>query len=76
MAYGGQHSLVFDNQLEIVGIDRAFSDGGDSGSLILDDAGRAVGLLFAGGGVASGVQAVTYANPIDVVADAFGLTLA
>jgi len=44
----------------IEGGDEAFSDGGDSGSLILDMERRAVGLLFAGADDAN----VTWANPI------------
>jgi hypothetical protein len=45
------------------------SRGGDSGSLIVDDAGRAVGLLFAGG------SNTTVFNPIDAVLQALDLTL-
>ncbi|RMI00758.1 MAG: hypothetical protein D6681_11235 [Calditrichaeota bacterium] len=50
-----------------------FSAGGDSGSLIVvqkgRDQGKAVGLLFAGGG------GVTIANPIDPVLNRFGVTI-
>ena len=60
--YEGLGLVRFDGQLEIQGDDRPFSSGGDSGSLIVDSACRAVGLLFAG--TDSGV---TYANPIDAV---------
>jgi hypothetical protein len=65
-------NLRFDNQVEIEGVGNApFSDGGDSGSVIVDDASRAVALLFAGGdtGGSNGLG-LTYANPIGrVLAD-------
>jgi hypothetical protein len=63
--------LRFDNQIEIEGAgDGAFSDSGDSGSLIVDEQLRAIGLLFAGGdeGGSNG-QGLTYANPIQNVLD-------
>ncbi|MFZ5597767.1 MAG: hypothetical protein ACOY31_12235 [Bacillota bacterium] len=47
----------------------AKSEGGDSGSLVVDRNGRAVGLLFAGS------EHYTYANPIDGVLDYFGASL-
>ena len=48
--------LRFDGQIEIEGTGkRAFSDSGDSGSLIVDGSMKAVGLLFAGG-TTGGVQ--------------------
>lgn len=59
-------NLRFDDQIEIEGTGRRpFSDGGDSGSLIVDGDMRAVGLLFAGGdtGGTNGLG-LTYANPI------------
>lgn len=64
-------NLRFDDQIEIEGAgDAAFSDGGDSGSLIVDADGRGVGLLFAGGdqGGSNG-RGLTYANPIATVLD-------
>ena len=65
-------NLRFDNQIEIEGAGRqAFSDGGDSGSLIVNDSMHAVALLFAGGdhGGSNGLG-LTYANPIQrVLAD-------
>ncbi len=63
-------ALRFDDQIEIEG-DGPFSDGGDSGSLIVGADRRAVGLLFAGSdqGGANG-QGLTYANPIRAVLDA------
>jgi hypothetical protein len=69
--------LRFDNQIEIEGTGtKAFSDGGDSGSLIVDDQLRAVGLLFAGGDVGgSNGKGLTYANPIETVLDALKVDL-
>jgi hypothetical protein len=70
--------LRFDNQIEIEGVDDApFSRGGDSGSLIISEDLRAVGLLFAGGdiGGANG-KGLTYANPIHAVLDALKIDLA
>lgn len=68
-------NLRFDNQLEIEGTGTSgFSDGGDSGSLIVTSAGAAsrdmaaVALLFAGsesGGANN--RGLTYANPIHEV---------
>lgn len=55
--------IGFDRQIEIAPIEEGpFSLGGDSGSLIVDEDRRAVGLLFAGNDVD-----VTYANPIEKV---------
>lgn len=59
-------NLRFDNQLEIEGAGaQAFSDGGDSGSLIVNASLDAVALLFAGSdaGGSNGLG-LTYANPI------------
>lgn len=68
---------VFDNQLEIVGLRGAFSTFGDSGSLVIDEQDRAVGLLFAGselGGPAGSGR--SYAAPIATVLEALDVTLA
>jgi len=62
--YGGP-SAVFRGQL----VSDILSRGGDSGSLIVDEANRAIGLLFAGG------QTTTILNPIDAVLGALGLRL-
>jgi hypothetical protein len=70
-------SLRFDNQIEVEGEgENAFSAGGDSGSLILNEDRLAVALLFAGGdtGGTNG-KGLTYANPIRVVLDALGAEL-
>lgn len=64
-------SAWFENQLGIMGVGSApFSQGGDSGSLIVDAVSLdPVGLLFAGGGN------FTYANFIDPVLSHFGVTM-
>lgn len=69
--------LRFDNQIEIEGAGKkAFSDSGDSGSMIVDNELRAIGLLFAGGTVGgSNGKGLTYANPIDTVLDALKVSL-
>jgi S1-C subfamily serine protease len=70
-------NLRFDNQIEIEGAgSRAFSDGGDSGSLIVDREMRAVALLFAGGetGGSNGLG-LTFAHPIGAVLSALKATL-
>ena len=69
----GDGSLLFsfDGQLEIQGRGRGvFSQGGDSGSLIIGADDYAVGLLFAGS-----ETGVTYANPIGEVLDAFDVEI-
>jgi hypothetical protein len=69
--------LRFDQQIEIEGSGtETFSAGGDSGSLIVDDEGRAVALLFAGGdhGGSNG-KGLTYANPLRSVLDALKVDL-
>jgi hypothetical protein len=70
--------ISFDNQIEIEGAgNKSFSDGGDSGSLIVDDQMQAAALLFAGGdhGGSNG-KGLTFANPIDVVLKALKVKLA
>lgn len=62
--YGGK-SAIFRGQI----VSDILSRGGDSGSLIVDEANRAVGLLFAGG------QTTTILNPIEAVLGALGLRL-
>lgn len=74
----GIGDLVFDNQIEVEGAgDLSFSDGGDSGSLIMGSNFNAVGLLFAGGdqGGTNGMG-LTYANPIDSVLQALDVSFA
>jgi hypothetical protein len=70
-------NLRFDDQVEIEGVDDlVFSDGGDSGSLIVNDDMEAVALLFAGtdSGGSNGLG-LTYANPIHTVLDELDATL-
>ena len=70
-------NLRFDNQIEIEGAaDDPFSQGGDSGSLIVDADRQAVALLFAGGdqGGSNG-KGLTFANPIGKVFDALKVDL-
>jgi len=70
-------NLRFDNQVEIESDgDGPFSDGGDSGSLIVDSEKRGVALLFAGsdqGG--SNGQGLTYANPLRIVLESLKVEL-
>jgi hypothetical protein len=71
-------NVRFDNQIEIEGSgNKAFSDGGDSGSVIVDAAKRGVALLFAGSdqGGTNG-KGLTYANPLRMVLDALKVNLA
>ena len=69
--------VSFDDQIEIEGQgSRSFSDSGDSGSLIVDDALNGAALLFAGsdhGG--SNGKGLTYANPIGAVLSALKVKL-
>lgn len=59
-------NLRFDGQIEIEGAGtRPFSDGGDSGALIVDSGMKAVALLFAGSDMGGRNGAgLTFANPI------------
>jgi hypothetical protein len=70
-------SIGFNSQIEIEGVGSvAFSEGGDSGSLIVDRDGFGLGLLFAGsdhGG--SNNRGLTYANDLGLVLQALELRL-
>ncbi|WP_428527070.1 trypsin-like peptidase domain-containing protein [Roseibium sp.] len=55
-------SRIFQDQIQAT----AMSQPGDSGSVVLDDKGRVIGLLFAGG------PTDTFANKIERVMEAFG----
>jgi hypothetical protein len=71
--------LRFDNQIEIEGAGtESFSDGGDSGSVIVvADTREAIALLFAGGDVGgSNGKGLTYANPLHTVLDKLKIDLA
>jgi hypothetical protein len=62
----GKNTAAFDDQIAIVGVGGLFSQGGDSGSLIVDAVTRQpVALLFAGGGHQ------TFACPIDPILERF-----
>jgi hypothetical protein len=64
-------ALRFDGQVEVHADSGPFSQGGDSGSLVVAESSLdAVALLFAGN-----EPGVTYANPIGAVLDALGATL-
>ncbi len=62
VGYGGRFAYFSD---QIIITKEGFSAGGDSGSLILDNEGYAVGKLFAG----SDAQNITIANPIQIYLD-------
>ncbi len=70
-------SLRFDRQIEVEGADAtAFSEGGDSGSLVFDADGHGAALLFAGtdqGG--SNGRGLSYASELAAVLDALDLKL-
>jgi hypothetical protein len=70
-------NLRFDGQIEIEGAGtQPFSDGGDSGSLIVNSRIEAVALLFAGSDTGGRNGAgLTYANPIHVALKELGATL-
>lgn len=72
-----QGLLSFDNQIEIEGAGpNSFSEGGDSGSIIVDREGMACALLFAGGDTGgSNGKGLTYANEIGNVLDALDIEL-
>ena len=71
-------NLLFDDQIEIEGAGpRAFSAGGDSGSVIVDEDFRACALLFAGGDTGgSNDMGLTFANPLPLVLQTLNLRLA
>ena len=70
-------NLIFENQIEIEGTGKKpFSDGGDSGALIVNARMEAVALLFAGSEVGGkNKQGLTYANPIHDVLEALDAKL-
>ena len=64
----------FDDQIEITGMPgHPFSDGGDSGSLVLDEQMRAIGLLFAGSATANDGRGISFANHLPKVMAALAL---
>lgn len=62
---------LFDRQIEVAGVGGAFAAHGDSGALVVNEAGAAVGLLFAVSEVG-----VAYVNPIAPVLGGLGVALA
>jgi len=61
-------TATFDHQLEITGLpDLPFSDRGDSGSLVLDENMRAIGLIFCGNPNANDGRGMSYANHLPKV---------
>ena len=61
-------TATFDHQLEITGLpDLPFSDRGDSGSLVLDENMRAIGLVFCGNPSANDGRGMSYANHLPKV---------
>ncbi len=67
-------NATFDDQIEITGIDRAFSQPGDSGSLVLTEGNEAIGLVFCGNEFANNGLGVTYANRLTRVMDTLNLS--
>jgi hypothetical protein len=68
---------IFDQQIEVEGTGNSpFCRGGDSGALVIDDAGKAVGLIFGGsfGGGQNGMG-YGYVNPIKTVLDTLKVDL-
>ena len=65
VAVSGSNVAVFEEQI----LTNDMSDPGDSGSLVLDEANHAVGLLFAGS------SSVTVINPIDAVLSSLNITI-
>ncbi|MEZ4331837.1 MAG: hypothetical protein R3F35_08775 [Myxococcota bacterium] len=66
---------LFSDQIEVEGERRAFSDGGDSGSLIVGADGVARALLFAGGEEEETGRDLTYANALTTVLQKLGVDL-
>jgi hypothetical protein len=68
--------LRFDDQVEVECATRkAFSKGGDSGSLIVTQTGFALALLIGGGKAASSRPGLTFGAPIETVMDALQVEL-
>jgi len=66
-------NAIFDDQIEIQGIDGPFSQSGDSGSLVVTEQGEAIGIVFCGNEFANDGRGLTYVNPLPKVMDAFNL---
>ena len=74
---GGGLVARFDDQIRIETVnENRFSDGGDSGSLILRNDGVPGGLLFAGSRTGGGMnRGMTFANPLDRVLSTLNVTM-
>ncbi len=69
-------SFVFDRNIELEGVaGGAFSEGGDSGSVIHTSEGHCLGLLYAGAELPGQSGGVTYANPLHLALSALGVRL-
>lgn len=72
--WGNGRYAWFDEQLVIAGVDGGFSTKGDSGSLVVDEFGAGVGLIFADNGHPfHHPNHLSFANPLVDVLDALGL---
>jgi hypothetical protein len=73
---GSTRVASFSDQFEVIGDDgKPFSLGGDSGAVIVDEDGFALGLLFAGGPDDQGVD-LTFANHLETALSKLGVRLA
>jgi len=64
----------FSDQFEVIGTNGPFSQPGDSGSLVIHEDGHAVGLLFAGGPDAQGID-LTFVNDVETVLERLRVSL-
>lgn len=67
-------TMTFDGQIEMKGTEHAFSQPGDSGSLVVTGQGQAIGIVFCGNEFANNGLSITYANPLPKVMDALNLS--
>ncbi len=67
-------TVTFDGQIEIKGTEHAFSQLGDSGSLVVTDQNQGIGIVFCGNEFANNGLGITYANPLPKVMDALNLS--
>jgi hypothetical protein len=67
-------TMTFDGQIEMKGTEHAFSQAGDSGSLVVTDQGQGIGIVFCGNEFANNGLGITYANPLPKVMDALNLS--
>lgn len=72
MPYSPTQVALFEKQILITGASaKKFAKRGDSGSLVLDSADQAVGLLFG----TDGIVDLAYVNPIEMVLNYFGMQI-